>query len=838
MRFFYIATLCLITIGQLPGQDCSELSALLQSGKIEKAFKLTESLPPSSLSACNNLIGRVYLRKGRYDLAEKYFDKALKNAAPDTEEAAASLNNLGLAYNSTGNKEKARAFLERALAIRLETFGENDERTAASLNDLGLIITSVNADEALDYYEKALKVYRRLYGDQHQKVAQSLLNTALIYAEIEFFGDAVNNLNEALAIWKSLYAEGHPNEGIIYNYLAETSLTMGQQNDALAYFEKALQTYIKHYGEKHPETAYIYTKIGNYHNAAGDFKKSLDFYQKGLISNAPSFNDPDIDQNPASKNFFSANNMLSTLYFKARALMDKFYVKTRKFGDLKLSLQTLYTCDSLIDNIRQLRTSEADKLELGRSAALVYEMGVGLCIAMTEEAAKKRQYFEQALYFAEKSKSAVLLEAISDASAKSYANIPTSEIEKESQLKSDITFYERKLSEQNEDMESVQKKLFELNRTYESFVKRLETNYPDYYNLKYNVSMPTVSELQTTLDDNTLILSYYLAEETKRIYTFMISKNDFEVFNVAQDENFKRYINGLRNSIYFKEESVYELTATQLYKTLIPKKLPKGTQNVVIVPSGQLGVVPFEALLSTPPKNVDYSSYPFLINRYSISYQYALALYYQNGTTSFTPKGNSALLCAPVNFEELPDLPGTDREIKELVQVLEKKDFKPDVLVGPEASEKNVKSTTLDQYNFLHMATHGVVDESSPEESRIFLSTGGEDDGKLYSAEIYNLQLNASLVTLSACETGLGKISKGEGIIGLSRALIYAGAHNLVVSLWTVSDDSTAELMVDFYDHIDSRHFGKALKQAKMDMIKNPEYAHPFYWAPFILIGN
>ncbi|MFC2152873.1 CHAT domain-containing protein, partial [Bacteroidota bacterium] len=145
----------------------------------------------------------------------------------------------------------------------------------------------------------------------------------------------------------------------------------------------------------------------------------------------------------------------------------------------------------------------------------------------------------------------------------------------------------------------------------------------------------------------------------------------------------------------------------------------------------------------------------------------------------------------------------------------------------------------------LHFATHGFVNTEKPELSGIFLAQDStlSEDGILYQGEIYNLDLNADLTVLSACETGLGQIKKGEGLIGLTRALLYAGSKNIIVSLWKVADDSTSDLMIDFYKNLleedqETAEFSKALQQAKLKMIEEGEYAHPFYWSPFILIGK
>ena len=162
--------------------------------------------------------------------------------------------------------------------------------------------------------------------------------------------------------------------------------------------------------------------------------------------------------------------------------------------------------------------------------------------------------------------------------------------------------------------------------------------------------------------------------------------------------------------------------------------------------------------------------------------------------------------------------------------------------MNSDASEALIKANNLKNYKYLHFATHGMVNESKPELSRVFLCPKGDEDGSLFSGEIYNLKINADLVTLSACETGLGKIAEGEGIVGLSRSLMYAGAENLVVSLWQVADASTAQLMIDFYKehlyHSENDLFSDDLRKAKLKLLNSENYYNPYYWAPFILVGK
>ena len=147
------------------------------------------------------------------------------------------------------------------------------------------------------------------------------------------------------------------------------------------------------------------------------------------------------------------------------------------------------------------------------------------------------------------------------------------------------------------------------------------------------------------------------------------------------------------------------------------------------------------------------------------------------------------------------------------------------------ANEAFLKSDTISKYRFIHIATHGFVNSFKPELSGILLAQDTSsnllglntpEDGILYSGEIYNLKLNADLVVLSACETGLGKMSEGEGVIGLTRALLYAGSKNIIVSLWQVSDESTNKLMVDFYNNIlkeEKKRFACHLSKAKLKLM-------------------
>ncbi|UII23945.1 CHAT domain-containing protein [Fulvivirga ligni] len=823
-KILLLASLC-FAFTSWAQSSCEKISLLVKEGKIMEA----ETLISSSTNACPLATAEFYLRKGRNDLAQELYEKAYKQSSKNSEDQAASLNGLGLTYWAQGDQFMASEYISQALKMREGL--NNKEQIAASFNDLGLV--SDTPDQSLDYYEKALKMYTDLSGHE-EKIAQLKTNIGIIYREMSFYGDAQNYLNEALSTWEKLYPDGHPNKAFVLLNLGKTFESMQNNDEALLYYGKSLAEYKNNYGAKHPDIGYNYNLIGNVYYKQVSFDEALFNYQNAIVANTIKFNNTDITVNPSVKDYLNAQTLLSSLYFKSQAFEDYHYAYSRKPRDLKLSLSTLQSCDSLIDNIRHIQTNEQDQIQLSDIAVQVYESGVRLCYQMAEVSIKKEPLYELSFYFSEKNKSAVLLQSISDVSAKSFANIPSALLEEENDLKSNIAFYEQKIAAGEEQYSSA---LFDLKQKYQQFISRLEKDYPEYYNLKYNVPVPSIVKLQNELKSNTALVSYFIENRFNKLYTFYVTKDKFEVSSTTLSEDFDRYLTGFRNGIYYKDDETYGMTAYELYKTLFPIKIDKGIENLLIIPAGRLGTIPFEALSTSKIKSIpiQYNELDYLVNEYNISYQPSSILY---SNKNYSIGGKSALLCAPVTFTNQPSLPGTEKEITDIKSILSSQNWTPSILLQGDAKEQKLKEQDLNKYDIIHLATHGVVDEQKPELSRILLHSDGENDGSLYTGEIYNMQMKAELVTLSACETGLGKISQGEGIIGLSRALTYAGADNIVVSLWSVADNSTSQLMSNFYQELSEQDYVHGLRKAKKSLISNGEYAHPYYWAPFVLIGQ
>jgi CHAT domain-containing protein len=336
--------------------------------------------------------------------------------------------------------------------------------------------------------------------------------------------------------------------------------------------------------------------------------------------------------------------------------------------------------------------------------------------------------------------------------------------------------------------------------------------------------------------------------------------------------------------------------STALYKAAVePAATVIGVKRMLIVADGALNYVPFEALVKTPG-GADYASLAFLVKWNEIVYAPSasvIAAIRQGGSP--TVKGSSSVLlvadpifnaddarlkgiqvsqsseaarglglaldsavkdvtgtgnagATPVSGLRLARLLGTRAEAEEIANIAKTSGSKPDVWIDLGASEENVTSRDVTNYRVVHIATHGLLNVERPQFTGVVLSLVGNttSDGFLRTDEIFNLKMGSPLVMLSACETGLGKEKRGEGVIGLTRAFMYAGAPTVGVSLWSVADKSTADLMTDFY----RRYLGSgaanstpvaapaAMREAQLAMIEGKKHSAPFYWAPFVLVGE
>lgn len=345
---------------------------------------------------------------------------------------------------------------------------------------------------------------------------------------------------------------------------------------------------------------------------------------------------------------------------------------------------------------------------------------------------------------------------------------------------------------------------------------------------------------------------------------------------------------GVSATPFAEDAAAFTQASSALYQAVIaPAAGMLGENRLLIVADGALNYVPFEALV-TSANGSDYSSLPYLIKTneiiYSPSASVVNVIRQQNanrtgrtmlivadpvfnsndarskgatvsavdaGTRGLgiqsaladVAEGNSAPTDAKMQGLPLARLAGTRVEAEQIGKLARASGAQADTWLDLDASEDNVETRDISKYRVLHIATHGLLNAERPQFTGVVLSLVGNksEDGFLRTDEVFNLRLGSPLVMLSACETGLGKEKRGEGVMGLTRAFMYAGAPTVGVSLWSVADKSTAELMTDFYKRLfaSSETSGSAaMREAQLAMISGKKYSAPFYWAPFVLVGD
>lgn len=795
------------------------------------------------------LIGESELNLGRNDLALENLLEAEKLFPKEPSAFLAECyEDLGVTYWNNENYDLAIQYHEKALEMRQTLFGKRSLPAADSYNNLGITYINENPFQATLFLTRTRQIYEQELGVNHPKVAYCLLNLARANEGLNNTLEALELMGSVQEIWTEQYGEiDHPNKAFTLSLLGRIHLQaqdFEKSNEAL---QASLQMYLRLYGAKHPDVSNAYFLLGELNFAQEKWKNAISNYDLAIYSNLSDQEAGSRKKLPILEGYFNVDILLQSLIAKARSYENLHVDKTLQPVHLQVALNTFSQCDTLIGQIRQLRLNDNDKLRLAQQAKDVYDNAIKISLILANQPFKQKKYHELAFSFSERSKSAVLLEAISETKAKGFAGIPAPLLDQEDSLKNEISYLNQKLasSTDEEEQSSLKNSLFQYQSAYRAFVDQLEKDYPKYFDLKYNTSMATVEDLKNALPDNQAVISYFEGEE--RFYIFLVTNSGLEIFNKPKDEEYLKQASALRNAIKYNIRSVFETSAKALYGQVIPE-IPKSITQLLIIPDGILGTIPFEALVNPSSSGENYRDLTYLLAEYGVSYDYSATLFLERMRPDSQSKeqesNRNILLMAPVDFDRstgLGSLKGTESELMEIQYLFEGNKGLASTRLYSEATEDFLKGADLSQFRYLHFATHGVVHESKPELSRIFLTPENEEDGSLYSGEIYNLKINADLVTLSACETGLGKVAKGEGIVGLSRALLYAGAKNLIVSLWPVADESTSELMIEFYQQhlfsVFSMHFAGALRESKLKMMRSEKYQRPYFWAPFILVG-
>ncbi len=755
-------------------------------------------------------------------------------------------------------------------------------------------------EKALLYHNQAMKIRQENFGQQHGDVAISYYSLGNVFLEKNNLEEALHHHHQALQIRKAVFGEIHFLVAKSYDALGNVQRKRGDFVGALDMYQKALAVRRSFFSKDNTEMAGSFISIGHVILEQGDADAALNLLQKALPSLVPAFKDSSLLANPKLSQIRAEPDLLRALEIKARALK-RLSLQKQNVDYLKSSLKTSELCGELAAILLREYSGDESKYLLNqrRSRSLAEALNSALLLQNT---LKNGSYSHEAYHIASSSKAHVLSLTITASRAKQYVNIPDSLLQEEHELQIDLAFHKTAIQKQRikQNPDSLQlaasdDRYFALRRKQDDLENYIRINFPRYHELKYKGNTPSVSEIQKYLSSYTALVEYFFGDSALHIFT--ITQKDFQITSAQVDSSFRAAINGYANS--FKSVSgtakeAYLQNAVRLYQKLVQpvERYIAGKPQWLIIPHNELFQVPFEALLTTnqiPPRETDYDALPYLLKQREISYHYSAALFLKqqeqrnaqlaanrkaraapkasseaHGFLGFAPvfsagkqngrilrtedevfraafRGDSTLLDTERGLR-LQELPHSERELEAIIKMFEQKKTPGLGYFHQQAAEEKFKSAA-GNFKYLHVATHGLFNAKYPNLSGLFFSqpdsASREDDGVLYAAEIFNLNLSAELVVLSSCESAAGQLQKGEGLMALTRPFLYAGAANLVAALWKVYDRHTSEMMVSFYECVlQGKHYSQALREAKLKMIANPASAGPKSWAAFVLIGR
>ncbi|HTY09737.1 MAG TPA: CHAT domain-containing tetratricopeptide repeat protein [Bacteroidota bacterium] len=844
----------------------------------------------SILADCDVYLGSTYYEKGDIERSANFLNAAIKIYRKlfgcDNLFLASCYSRLGLISEAEGDLEKAIDYYEKAISLNKQYVGDNHLFIAIDLRQLSHAYAEKNdLDHALAFSKKALSIHQRVSGKNHPELAYTYEILANIYKKRHQYSLSLRNFNKALKLRSQLKDSNDRNDiANLYSEIGSVFSATRNFGQALAYYNRALYLHNKLPEPNRPNKAAVLKGIGDVYESLKQPSTALRYYQQSLSILVPGFTDSSVYANPSIITFPNSRDLIGILTSKSLAFEQLYKQKSHDARDLRSALATYEYISGLLDAMRKTIATENSKLFLQEQSYLMYQNAIRLCLTLSG-LTKERTLKESAFHFAENSKANVLLDGLLDSEAKRFAGVPDSIIQAERSLKVRLAFNTTQLQKEEEKRGSIdtakimflQDQCFACNNEEENLYRFLENNYPKYYDLKYENHIVSIDETQNAIDDQTAIVEYCLTQ--KDLAVFVITKTSCKLFSIALPPAFNSLVSSFYRSIKTVEELAYVQNGSKLYNSLIQpiKKAIVGKKRLIIIPDGVLYYIPFEALIANSYANakgsIDFTKIHYLLNNYEISYSYSSSFYVnhirqkaltvgQQSFVGFAPvfrdsdsngvfssntlrefeKDKSAYRSITVDGKKFNELKYSAQEVSAVAQ-----DFQKTGLLGLSflyngATEENFKSN-VGKYSCIHIATHGYINEEHPQLSMLLFSqtqrTPAIEDGVLYASETYNLNLKADLVVLSSCESGLGKLVKGEGMMAMTRGFFYSGARNVIFSLWKVYDRPTNKLMRDFYNHVlDGETFTSALRKSKLRLIADRTTAFPTKWSGFILVGD
>ncbi|MEZ4848734.1 MAG: CHAT domain-containing tetratricopeptide repeat protein [Bacteroidia bacterium] len=827
------------------------------------------------LANCFLLFGEIHKSfTGDYEKAESLFIDArdiFKLKKEDLEDLSYTRAEFALAdlYRIQGEYPKSIIILESILSIRQKILGSEHTWVVNTLINTGNTYFEMGElDQAKLYYQNALEKVIKEPGRLTLK-ATLYHGLGLVNDELKNYENASDFYIKALTLWQRVIGENNTTVANTLMNLGLVNLHQGKYDNTQKFYKKALDIHKVLYPPSHPEIAWSLIEVGYLYEIQGNTEKALDFYNQAanLIYPDSLFYSLDF---PYEHKISDPHIFLKALNGKADMLYQLGKNNTQPDDYLTEAYGIFQQADKLIDFLRKEYKDEDVRFFLGDRTSEIYEKAIRTCFELIKvQPEQADDYLNAALFFMEKSKAKVMMEALMETNAKSRAQVSSATIEEEKLILDSLNWArqeqmkEKIISYDQDSVTSVSKQvsyenklatiIYRLKEKHEALIKKLESQNPQYYQLKYNFTPPSLEQIQTEILDSTAAICEYFWGENE-LFSIVIIEDEVREFRYRLTNQDNKIIAKIRDAmsqddIYSNwkanNDSLNHYTSV-LYNKILKDQVDfieknRNIKRLKIIPDGYLSLVPFEILI----RNRDHETPHYLLQDYHISYAFSTARLFQSkrpaqkssanqilglafSEEEFTDKGN--------NHTRFQPLYGAARELKQL-----SKSFRGKYLWGKEANKQSFLDNCED-YAILHLAVHGV--ESSKETGLPTLYFPNVDSpyvDALTVTDIMNLNIPAELITLGACETGLGEEYAGEGIISLAYGFGYAGAQSIITTLWPVSDHSSSTLMVLFYENL-SNGLAKdvALHKAKMDFLDQADQLqkHPAFWASYIAYGD
>ena len=839
-----------------PGGSDSALFHFEQAFRIRKKYLIG---PDERIAQCYSGFGDVYkYMTYEYELAAKNYEASLKireELIPkDTLNLANNYYNLATTYRSQQDFDKAIAYGNTTveLAKRIKNY--------ALLQQTYTVLGNIHRDKQES--EQARKFYKNSL-ELNFSTGQSVLTRAWNYVGIgqtclndSLWDDAIQNFNKAIPIFVKLENAGPVTEDTrnlwIYTQLklAMAYLLKGDLVRAKRAFRDHFSTLSRMHIVTGKIVAEALTGYGIYCYSINQYDSAIRYYQLALQQALPSFHPLNSYVNPDEE--IIGNNFYVYEILSRKAKVFRYWYE--QSGDRKHLFQALEgfkLAERMMSQQRNTLDMTESKWQFLDAHFNLYEELLW-CWYQLYHDHPDQEVLQQVFTCFESSKARtlndVLVEGLSNPVVRQQNKFNRSWFS----IKYALKMEQGKAQPDSNVVLSLNQQLIELDRDRKRNEEEVEKQYPGYYKVRMGPVSTTLREVQQFVQqDNHVVLEYFFGEES--VYAMGISGHAMTFKRLGSADSIRVLVNNLLmhfedgHSSLNKDAYIRFVRSSHgLYQYLVKpfEDILEGMKNVQVIPDGLISQVPFEVLLSEQPSlhDVNYWRLQYAVRSFSFGYAYSASLMVSNQSRSIS---NPSLLAMgfgagkdSTSGRKLADLGGSLLEL----DILKKYFGGGKFLIGSEASKENFKVLSP-EYDIIHLAIHGKGDRENQFSSSLFFRSPNDTlvDGQLHAFELYGMQLKATLAVLTACESGLGKTYRGEGMMSIATAFSYSGCQNTVMSLWKVNDQTSVGLMSVFYKHLlEGERIDDALTMAKRNYLEQADEitADPKIWAPMVAYGS